>query len=273
VPPDPLLYRGCAEHYLRGRPPYSAQLVDVVRNELALDGHGTLVDIGCGPGVLAVQLAPLFDHAIGIDPDPDMLATARQHALECDRPQIEWRSGYAENLEALDLPPARIVSFGQSFHWTDREPVAAAVYELLLPGGSMILVGHDPKVGTRPDEPADPPIPDDEIQPIIARYLGPDYRKHMNTWLPTDRYEDALSRSTFGHARTAHAPGRADITRDVDGVISGYLSTSYSAPHRFGDRLDDFVAEARQLLESRTPTGRFSDWPGDTAIIIATKPA
>ena len=94
----------------------------------------------------------------------------------------------------------------------------------------------------------------------------------MANWLPTDRYEDVLTRTKFGHARTVHAPGRHDITRDVDGVISGYLSTAYAAPHRFGDRLEDFVAEARRLLEARTPTGRFSDWPGDTAIIIATKP-
>jgi hypothetical protein len=33
------------------------------------------------------------------------------------------------------------------------------------------------------------------------------------------------------------APSRPDITRDVDGVISGCWSMSYAAPHLFGDRL------------------------------------
>jgi hypothetical protein len=68
-----------------------------------------------------------------------------------------------------------------------------------------------------------------------------------------------------------HAPGRTDITRDVDGVISGYLSMSYAAPHLFSDRLDDFVWEVRAVLETGTTTGRFWDWPGDTALLIAHK--
>jgi hypothetical protein len=29
----------------------------------------------------------------------------------------------------------------------------------------------------------------------------------------------------------------------------------------------------RSLLKTRTTTGRFWDWPGDTAIVIATKSA
>lgn len=273
MPPDPLLYRGCAEHYLRGRPPYSADLPEVLRGELGLDGHGTLVDIGCGPGVLAVQLAPMFDHVVGLDPDPDMLAEARRHAKTNGAVNVEWRRGYAENLASLDLPPASLVSFGQSFHWTDREPVAEAVYDLLVPGGSVILVTHDMDACPRPAGPGDPPIPDSDVQEILRRYLGPDYRKHIANWLPSDRYEDAMARTTIGRARTVHAPGRENLTRDVDGVISGYLSTAYAAPHRFGGQLDSAVAELRSLLAPRTPTGRFWDWPGDTAIIIATKAA
>jgi hypothetical protein len=92
------------------------------------------------------------------------------------------------------------------------------------------------------------------------------------SWQSSDRYEDALSRTRFGHARTVHAPGREGVTRNVDGVISGYLSMSYAAPHLFGERLNSFVTAARSFLNARTGTGRFSDWPGDTAIIIATKP-
>ena len=48
---------------------------------------------------------------------------------------------------------------------------------------------------------------------------------------------------------------------------------SWCAPHRFGDRLDAFKADVRTLLEPMTATGRFWDWPGDTAILIATRPS
>jgi SAM-dependent methyltransferase len=270
-----VLYRGCAAHYLRGRPPYSDLLGETLTRELGLDGHGTLIDVGCGPGVLAVQLASLFDHVIGIDPDPDMLAEAQTHALVNGHSGIEWRMGRAEDIASLRLPEARLVTFGQSFHWTERELVAAAVYDLLAPGGALVAITHDIEARPEPvqnSHVADPPIPDAEVQEIIAGYLGADFRAGRGVrWQPSDRYEDALARTRFGHARTVHAPGREDLTRDADGVISGYLSMSYAAPHLFGDRLDRFVSDMRSLLATRTTTGRFRDWPGDTAIVIATK--
>ena len=47
---------------------------------------------------------------------------------------------------------------------------------------------------------------------------------------------------------------------------------SSAAPHLFGDRLDDFAAEVRALLASRSADGCFWDWPGDTEVVIALKP-
>jgi ubiquinone/menaquinone biosynthesis C-methylase UbiE len=39
-----------------------------------------LLDVGCGPGVLAVRLAGLFEAVVGLDPDADMLTEARRVA-------------------------------------------------------------------------------------------------------------------------------------------------------------------------------------------------
>jgi len=47
---------------------------------------------------------------------------------------------------------------------------------------------------------------------------------------------------------------------------------SFSAPHLFGDRLDDFAREVRALLAKRSAGGLFWDWPGDTEVILARKP-
>jgi hypothetical protein len=47
---------------------------------------------------------------------------------------------------------------------------------------------------------------------------------------------------------------------------------SWAAPRLFGDRLADFEADLRGLLSERSPKGLFWDWPGDTELVIATKP-
>ncbi len=74
---DRTIYEGAAAHYRHGRPPYSPQLESVLANEFRLDGSGRLLDVGCGPGVLTVRLAHLFQETVGLDPDLAMLAEAQ----------------------------------------------------------------------------------------------------------------------------------------------------------------------------------------------------
>ena len=257
-------YATAAAHYLRGRPPYSAELLAVMSAELGLDGSGTLVDVGCGPGVLAVQLAPAFGSVIGIDPEPAMLDEARRHAA-AHGASATWIEARAEDLASLGLAPARVVTFGQSIHWTDRQPVLASVHELLEPGGVVALIAPAFEHSPGPADTPDPPIPHDQIDALIGRYL--DWKK-----LPqVDTFETSLHGSPFGHANVTYAPGRRDIVRTIDEVVSNSLSMSYAAPDRFGDRLDDFLADLRAVLADATTTGRFHDWPGDTVFVWARK--
>lgn len=271
---DPTQYSGAARYYLQGRPPYSAQLGDVLADELGLDGTGRLLDVGSGPGTLGVQLAPLFDHVTLLEPDPDMLDEAQAHATEAGLTAVDFVLATAEELPHLRMPTMRAVTFGQSFHRTDRVRVAEAVYDLLEPGGAIVLVVHDPTRSAPQLSPEVPPIPHEDIDRLIRTYLGPELRSGARPVgsYQTERFEETLARTRFGKPRIAYAPGRTDIIRDIDGVIAGYLSMSFAAPHLFGTRLDDFIAELRALLEERAPTGRFWDWPGDTEVLIARRP-
>jgi hypothetical protein len=79
-------------------------------------------------------------------------------------------------------------------------------------------------------------------------------------------------RTRFGVPRQFFPPGIPDLQRDSESVLSGYLSLSWSAPHLFDDRLDDFAAEVRALLANRSTEGAFWDWPGDTEVVTAHKP-
>jgi SAM-dependent methyltransferase len=266
VPYDPTIYRGSAVHYRAGRPAYSPGLEALLEREAGLDGTGRLLDVGCGPGVLTVRLAHLFEQAIGLDPDADMLAEGRRAAE--DHANIRWVQGLAEDLPAVAPGPYRLVTFGQSFHWTDERRVAEAIYDMLEPGGTLALIVHTVAGRTRPPGPGAPPIPHDEIRALVDRFLGSARRIAP---LRNHRFEDVLARTRFGVPRELFVPGIPDLVRDSESVLSGYLSLSSSAPHLFGDRLDEFTGEVRALLAERSATGLFWDWPGDTAVIVARK--
>jgi hypothetical protein len=80
-----------------------------------------------------------------------------------------------------------------------------------------------------------------------------------------------LVRTRFGEPRSIFVPRVPDLLRDSESVLSGYFSTSISAPHLFGDRAEDFAADVRELLASRSPDGVFWDWPGDTEVVLAVR--
>lgn len=273
VPYDPTIYGGSAVHYRRGRPPYSSELESFLARELRLDGTGRLLDAGCGPGFLTVRLAPLFDETVGLDPDADMLTQGRRAAADFGVGGIRWVHARAEDLPDAAPGPYRLVTFGQSFHWTDEQQVAEILYDMLEPGGTLALVVHS--VDGRPQPtPAGIPIPHAQLTALVEKYVGSTRRAGQGASpVRTHRFEDVLARTRFGAPRTVYLPGVPDLLRDSDSVLAGYFSFSWAAPHLFGDRAEAFAAEVRALLASLSPDGVFWDWPGDTEIVLAGKPA
>lgn len=269
---DPTIYRGAAPHYRRGRPAYSPQLEATLVEELGLDGTRRSLDCGCGPGILTVRLASLFEEVVGLDPDPDMLVEGRRASAELGISNIRWVEAVAEQLPQAAPGPYRLVTFGQSFHWTNEARVAEAVYDMLEPGGALALIVHTVQGRPEPPNPGHPPIPHEEIEALVYKYLGPERRAGQGVaQARTHRFEDILVRTRFGAPTVVFAPGIPNLLRDSESVVSGYFSMSWSAPHLFGDRANDFAAEVRELLASRSADGLFWDWPGDTEMILARK--
>jgi SAM-dependent methyltransferase len=150
--------------------PYSPEIEALLAREAALDGTGRLLDAGCGPGVLTIRLAHLFAQAVGLDPDARMLAEGRRAAGEKGAGNIRWVQALAEDLPAVAPGPYRLVTFGQSFHWTDEQRVAETVYDLLEPGGALALIVHTVTGRPRPPgPPAMPAIPHDEIKALVQK--------------------------------------------------------------------------------------------------------
>ena len=89
--------------------PPRAQLADTMARELSLDGTGQLLDVGCGPGVLELPLARLFDQATALDPEPGMLQAGQRRCQQAGVANVRWLQGVAEDIAALRQATGTIV--------------------------------------------------------------------------------------------------------------------------------------------------------------------
>jgi 2-polyprenyl-3-methyl-5-hydroxy-6-metoxy-1,4-benzoquinol methylase len=95
---DVTLFAGAANYYVHGRMPCAEGLPDAMESALGLDRSGRLLNVGCGPGVIALQLAHLFEGVVGLDPDADMLAVGAFRAQEFGVGNVSWAHMRVEDL-------------------------------------------------------------------------------------------------------------------------------------------------------------------------------
>jgi len=63
-----------------GSPPYADLLIRRVATPTGLARCHTVLNLGCGPGVLARAFAPLAGEIVAMDPAPEMPAAAAQYS-------------------------------------------------------------------------------------------------------------------------------------------------------------------------------------------------
>jgi SAM-dependent methyltransferase len=250
---DDTLFAGSAEYYARGRMPYPQALADALRDELGLDGTGRLLDVGCGPGPLTHLLAPLFAEAVGVDADADMVRVARRCAAANER----FVHRRAEELPA-GLGTFRVVTLAQSFHWFASDDVAATLHGMLEPAGALVFVGATTHEG-------DGNVPREEIAELIRRRLGPEKRAGQGYRVLGEDPKDVLDRSGLRNRRDIDVERTETFERSEDDIVASVFSQSFSAPHLFGARVDEFEAELRALLRGRGP---FVERPRDITLTI-----
>jgi ubiquinone/menaquinone biosynthesis C-methylase UbiE len=81
-------FASTVELYEHFRPPYPVEFFRTVAEKLKLTKRHGLIDLGTGPGLLALGFAPYVGRVVGVDPEPGMLAAARSAAQRSAR---EWR--------------------------------------------------------------------------------------------------------------------------------------------------------------------------------------
>lgn len=114
----------------------------IARRAVALMPQGTAVDLGCGPGHLAIQLAQMAPqlHLTGLDLSDEMLVEARSHARRSglgDR--ISFRKGDAVQIPFPDASLDLVVSTLSLHHWSEPVAVLDELVRVLRPGGAFLV--------------------------------------------------------------------------------------------------------------------------------------
>lgn len=272
---DPSLYAGSAAYYAAGRVPYPPELADCLAEALELDGRGRLLDVGCGPGSLTLLLAPRFEHAIGVDADPQMLVEGQRRAAAAGVTNIEWIHRKAEEL-TLDLGTFRVATLAQSFHWMNRGRVADLMHTLLTADGALAHVHATTHQGVDGDRDFPYPTPPRrEIDALVRRFLGARLRagQGYRPQVVACEADLGVQESEIYRAASFLRPTRIEVpgqlvTRTADQVVASVFSLSYAAPHLFGDQVSRFEQELRTLLYDVSPDGTFSEQMREIAVDI-----
>ena len=265
---DETLYRGSAAYYGLGRLPYPAEVADALADALGLDGTQRLLDVGCGPGSLTLLVAARVAEAVGIDADPGMIAAARVAAERAGVRNAEWRHMRAEELPA-GLGRFAVATFAQSLHWLDLTRVAAAVRDMLEPGGALVHVQATTHRGDCSEDPLEHPRPPyEEIDALVRSYLGPVRRAGRGLRSTRDDEADVLRAAGFtGPTRTEPDTARV-VIRTADDIVAATFSLSSSTPHLFGADVGRFEADLRALLRGVAPDDAFSERTRPVALDI-----
>jgi ubiquinone/menaquinone biosynthesis C-methylase UbiE len=254
-------FAGTAPYYDRFRAPYAQAAIHFIFERYSLSKGVRALDLGCGPGTIAIPLSYTVGEVVAVDPDGAMIAEGRRLAASRGRHNIQWLRSRAEDIP-LGAEPFRVTTIGQAFHWMDRDEVLRKLAILITDGGGLALVN----AGKRRPQESWEPVADQ----IVAKFLLPRTR-HPKSNPQEPEHEPALVRSKYFSNFTAHE-FPSTITRDINSIIGCIYSISRSARPLFGDNAKAFEAELTKALLSLNPAGVFNEQV-ETEVVIAPKRA
>ena len=118
---------------------------EIVKAVGSLEQEATVVDLGAGPGLLAIELHKLWPHVsfICVDPSEEMLKIAERNAAAAGLLNFETRLGSAEAIP-IDSDSVDVVVSQSSLHeWEDPEIGLSEIYRILKHGGRLVLEDYN----------------------------------------------------------------------------------------------------------------------------------
>ena len=240
------------------RTPYPPCFFREAAQRLALDRRHALIDLGTGPGLLALGFAPYVGRIVGVDPEPAMLAAAK-NAAERASQAFTLIAGKAEDLPE-NIGSFDVVTIGRALHWMDRDLTLALLDRLVAHDGAIAICASFSATDGR--------------NPWLDGY-----NEARRRWSPAKLWEEA-GRGTRTHRdlpaffrgssfqpaelvsiETSHLVGLHDLAKRT-------LTYSSSSPEALGENADAMLRDVGQHLAPFSRHGAIAETVVSTAQIV-----
>jgi SAM-dependent methyltransferase len=114
----------------------------VTLSEVSLKDN--VLDVACGPGVVACALAAVAAHVTGIDITPAMLEHARQLQVEKKLDNVTWRHGDVAQLPFAAGEFSLVISRYAMHHLEQPAVVVSEMARVCRPAGRVVLIDSAP---------------------------------------------------------------------------------------------------------------------------------
>ena len=225
------------DNYIKYRPSYPADVLELLRVSCDLAATSKVADIGSGTGILTELLLETGAEVFAVEPNREMREAAER--LLSDYGRFRSVPGTAE---ATTLPDASVdlVTASQSFHWFDVQKARRELARILKPRGWVMLIWNE--------RPLDAGAFLDAYETLLRRHAA-EYDQITNS-----RADEAKIREFFGHPpETAVFSNRQ--TFDFAGLEGRLMSSSY-APEPGHPEYEPMMAGLRDLFERHNRGGK-----------------
>jgi SAM-dependent methyltransferase len=225
------------EHYVRCRPTYPKEVLEVFTQECGLSPNSEIADVASGTGIFTRLLLENGNHVFAVEPNSDMRRAGEEYLAKY--PNFTSVDGTAEATTLAD-GSVSLITAAQAAHWFDRDQALKEFRRILKPGGFVALVWNQRRFGASHF--------DRDYEQLIVKF-GIDYGEVQRRGRASEG-DQFFAPCKCGHKVLANYQ---DLNcEDLQGRL---LSSSY-LPQSGDSRYAPMLIELRQLFEAHQHGGR-----------------
>lgn len=225
------------ENYVKYRPGYPAEVLELFHHEMNLTESSVIADIGSGTGISSKLFLQNGNVVFGVEPNEPMRLAAEEFLK--DFSNFKSVDGTAENTNLPDKAVDFVIA-AQAFHWFDRTKTLREFKRILREKGFIVLIWNERQLNTTPLL--------IDYESLLLKFAN-DYSNvrhdNENEKSLAKFFKSDFRRKTFQNLQVL----------DFEGLKGRVLSSSYM-PSESERNFEPMVAELRTVFAKHADSGK-----------------